>query len=205
MKDRTEHLRASPPLFKSGTVDRFTRVHPLIPLIIFVPLATYLLYLAITDTQVGALSIIGLFAAGLLFWTLLEYWMHRLLFHFRPRGRRQEKIVFLIHGVHHEHPNDPNRLVMPPLMSIPLAVVFWLIFRAVLGPELFLPAFSGLLVGYLIYDMGHYHWHHHKPRLKVGKYLRKHHMQHHFDSEKTAYGVSSPIWDYAFRTQPKKH
>ncbi len=205
MTDRTEQLRASPPLLKSGFVDRFTRVHPTIPLIIFVPLTAYLLYRAFGPAGVYVPSIVGLFIAGILFWSLLEYWMHRLVFHFTPRGRTQKKIVFLIHGVHHEHPNDPKRLVMPPLMSVPLALIFWLIFRLALGPELFLPAFAGLLTGYLIYDMGHYHWHHHKPRTKIGKHLNKHHMLHHFDSDKAAYGVSSPMWDYVFGTRPQRH
>ncbi len=34
---RTEELRASPPMFESDFLDRFTRVHPIVPVLIFVP------------------------------------------------------------------------------------------------------------------------------------------------------------------------
>ena len=35
---------------------------------------------------------------------------------------------FIIHGVHHDHPNDKMRLVMPPGASIPLALLFFGLF-----------------------------------------------------------------------------
>ncbi len=35
--DRSEFLRASPPMFKSGLLDKFTRVHHLVPVVIFLP------------------------------------------------------------------------------------------------------------------------------------------------------------------------
>ena len=41
----------------------------------------------------------------------------------------------MIHGVHHDHPNDPLRLVMPPSASVPLALVFCAVFWLVLGGD----------------------------------------------------------------------
>ena len=35
--DRSEFLKASPPMFKSGVLDKFTRVHHLVPVVIFLP------------------------------------------------------------------------------------------------------------------------------------------------------------------------
>ena len=35
--DRSEFLKASPPMFKSGLLDKFTRVHHLVPVVIFLP------------------------------------------------------------------------------------------------------------------------------------------------------------------------
>jgi len=61
----------------------------------------------------GILPLIGLFAAGYAFWTLSEYWIHRGIFHFEPEEGFGARLHWIIHGVHHDHPNDPMRLVMP--------------------------------------------------------------------------------------------
>ena len=56
-------------------------------------------------------------------WTLSEYWLHRVVFHFEPEQGLGAQLHWMIHGVHHDHPNDPMRLVMPPSASVPLAIV----------------------------------------------------------------------------------
>ena len=94
------------------------------------------------------------------------------------------------------------RLVMPPSVSIPLAIIFFALFRLVLGPAWCLPAFAGMLVGYLIYDMTHYHVHHHRAKNKLSLALRRYHYRHHFQQSDRGYGVSSPFWDRVFRTSP---
>ena len=67
---------------------------------------------------------------GYLFWTLTEYWLHRIVFHFEPEKGIGARLHWIIHGVHHDHPNDPMRLVMPPSLSIPLAALFvWVLLR----------------------------------------------------------------------------
>jgi sterol desaturase/sphingolipid hydroxylase (fatty acid hydroxylase superfamily) len=143
---------------------------------------------------------IGWLAAGYLFWTLTEYWLHRLVFHFEPERGIGARLHWIIHGVHHDHPNDPLRLVMPPSVSVPLAALFVWAFYLVLGSPAFLPFGAGFLSGYLFYDMLHYHVHHHRPRTALGKRLRELHMRHHFQNHERGYGVSAPFWDYVFGT-----
>ena len=110
----------------------------------------------------------------------------------------------MLHGVHHDHPNDPLRLVMPPTASLPLALAFCLVFWACLGAD-HAPAFSGgFLAGYLAYDMLHYHVHHHRPRTRVGRRLRELHMRHHYEDDERGFGVSAPYWDRVFGTQPAR-
>ena len=109
-----------------------------------------------------------------------------------------------MHGVHHEHPNDPLRLVMPPAVSIPLAALFLGLFALIFGTPAAYPAFAGFIAGYLTYDYTHYHLHHHVPRTAAGKQLREQHMRHHFQDHRYGYGVSSPLWDYVFRTRSQK-
>jgi dihydroceramide fatty acyl 2-hydroxylase len=189
-------------MFDSNLLDKLSRVHPIVPLLIFVPAIIALVGVGATRQGTGAM--VGWFAGGLLFWTLTEYWLHRLVFHFEPDHPIGRRLHFIIHGVHHDHPNDPLRLVMPPGASIPLAVLFLALFYLVLGADAWLPFGGGFLLGYLVYDMTHYHVHHHKPKTKFGRKLREQHMRHHFQDHDTAYGVSSPLWDHVFRTAPKR-
>jgi sterol desaturase/sphingolipid hydroxylase (fatty acid hydroxylase superfamily) len=110
---------------------------------------------------------------------------------------------FIIHGVHHDHPNDKLRLVMPPAVSIPLAALFLLAFSALFGDAAF-PLFAGFIAGYLTYDYTHYYVHHFVPRSDLGKRLREQHMRHHFQDHRFGFGVSSPLWDAVFRTLPRR-
>jgi sterol desaturase/sphingolipid hydroxylase (fatty acid hydroxylase superfamily) len=106
----------------------------------------------------------------------------------------------MIHGVHHDHPNDRLRLVMPPSASLPLAALFLLGFHAVLPDGGWQAFAAGFLGGYLAYDMLHYYVHHHVPRSEWGKRLRELHMRHHFQDHERGFGVSAPWWDSVFRT-----
>ena len=196
---RTDVLRASPRMFESDLLDRLSRVHPAVPVLIFLPAILVLFILSIG--KVSALGIIGLTVGGYVFWSLSEYWIHRAIFHFEPEDSAfGARLHWIIHGVHHDHPNDPLRLVMPPSVSVPLSSLFVLGFWAVLGSPLFLPFAAGFLAGYLLYDMTHYHLHHHKPKTWVGRRLRELHMRHHFQDDTVGFGISAPYWDKVFRT-----
>jgi sterol desaturase/sphingolipid hydroxylase (fatty acid hydroxylase superfamily) len=199
---RSELLKASPPMFNSPWLDRFTRVHPAVPVLLFLPAIVALF--AFGAGRAGFWNSVGLFAGGYAVWTLTEYWLHRVVFHFEPEGGIGARLHWMIHGVHHDHPNDPLRLVMPPSASVPLALLFAGVFWLVLGGQWFMPFLSGFLAGYLIYDMIHYHVHHHRPRTRVGRRLRELHMRHHFQDDERGFGVSAPYWDHVFGTPPEK-
>ena len=199
---RTEVLKASPPMFESRWLDACSRVHPSVPVILFAPAIAILLTLGIE--RLGAPGALAWAVGGYVFWTLTEYWMHRIVFHFEPEEGIGARLHWIIHGVHHDHPNDRMRLVMPPSVSVPLAILFYLLFLLVLGGTI-APAFgAGFLAGYLIYDMTHYHVHHHTPRTRAGRRLREAHMRHHFQDDTRGFGVSAPWWDHVFGTAPKR-
>jgi dihydroceramide fatty acyl 2-hydroxylase len=177
-------------------------VHPSVPVILFAPAIAILLVIGIE--RVGTAGTLAWALGGYLFWTLTEYWMHRIVFHFEPEDGIGARLHWIIHGVHHDHPNDPMRLVMPPSVSVPLAGLFYVLFLVILGGTV-APAFAtGFLAGYLIYDMTHYHVHHHKPRTRLGRWLREMHMRHHFQDDTRGFGVSAPWWDHVFRTAPRR-
>jgi len=198
-------------LFKSNFLEFFTHISPVTVVIIWLPVAGYFLGRAIAASQGSPAfpwHIPGGFALGLFLWTLAEYLLHRFVFHYEPRGAFQERVVFLFHGIHHAQPQCKTRLVMPPVVSIPLAVVFYGLFHLIAGRLLGLPAWadplaSGFTIGYLMYDLTHYATHHFAMRSGVLKFLKRYHMQHHYKTPDQRFGVSSPLWDWVFGTLPK--
>ncbi len=199
---RTDVLRASPPMFRSRMLDSLTRVHPLVPVAIYVPVIAVMAVLGVQRTGPGVAAALAL--GGYAAWTLTEYWLHRVVFHHEPTHPLSVRLHWMMHGVHHDHPNDPLRLVMPPTVSAPLALAFGGLFWLLLG-DAGAPAFmAGFSAGYLAYDMIHYHLHHHKPRSAWGRRLRELHMRHHFQDHERGFGVSAPWWDSVFGTAPSQ-
>jgi len=115
--ERTARLSASPRLFQNRLLDLFSRIHPSVPAIVFLPVTVAGVWLGV-DRGYGAVQILLLVALGLFIWTLTEYWLHRLVFHWEPDHPVGSRLHFIIHGVHHDHPNDRLRLVMPPAASL---------------------------------------------------------------------------------------
>lgn len=187
-------------MFKSDFMESLSRVHPSVPLIIFVPVILYMLYLSIFEFKIGVLSIVGLVIFGLFIWTITEYLLHRFVFHWELKGEIGARIHFIFHGVHHDYPSDSRRLVMPPSVSIPLATLFYFLFRFLIGDVSVHPFFVGFLIGYLFYDISHYAIHHFNMHSKFWLAIKNHHIKHHYQDPDKGYGVSSPIWDYVFRT-----
>jgi sterol desaturase/sphingolipid hydroxylase (fatty acid hydroxylase superfamily) len=186
-------------LFKSDFLEMFTHVHWSVPLIIYIPVVSYLLYVAAgfrVTLGTGAM----LFVGGVFVWTITEYLLHRYVFHYEPTSKIGKYLHFMMHGVHHEYPNDSKRLVMPPSVSIPLATLFYFLFRYTIGFPYNLPFFGGFLVGYMLYDEIHYATHHAPLKNGVWQKIKHHHVLHHYHDPLKGYGVSSPLWDYVFGT-----
>jgi dihydroceramide fatty acyl 2-hydroxylase len=198
---RTDILRASPPMFESRILDALSRVHPVVPILIFVP--AILLMGAWSLSQLSVPSTVILVLAGYATWTLFEYWLHRLVFHFEPEEGLGARMHWIIHGVHHDHPNDPMRLVMPPAVSIPLGAIVFGVMYLVVGATYAPGLGAGFFTGYLIYDMMHYYLHHFRPHGRLGRMLRERHMRHHFQDDTRGFGISAPYWDDVFRTSPR--
>ena len=144
------------------------------------PILLTALYVSVRGGVRASLVALGLFLAGWLAWSLLEYVLHRFIFHMGAKSPRERLRAFLLHGYHHEFPDDAMRLVAPPLMSFPIAVVMGMLVYLLFGARLFLPFYAGMAAGYLAYDWIHYYTHHFRPRGGVGKWLRAYHMLHHY-------------------------
>lgn len=194
-------------MFESDFLESLSHVHPITPLVVWAPVIGYLIWRSFpllgAHVSVGLVEFALLAAAGFITWTFTEYVLHRFVFHYQGNSWLTKRIYFIIHGNHHDDPNDPTRLVMPPVPAIILAAILFTLFRAVLGPVRVEPFFAFFLVGYLCYDYTHYAVHHFTPRTRVGRYLKQYHMFHHFRGEESRWGVSSPLWDHVFGTAGK--
>lgn len=167
-----------------------------------------------------------LWAAGLAAWTLIEYVLHRGLFHvdsILPEHPYAFTAHFVLHGIHHYMPMDQLRLVMPPVMTLCIATPFWFLTRQLIRSVFQLTArspygfplsgatilvhdeiaklvFSGVMTGYVMYDLTHYFLHH----MKLPGYyhsLKRYHLQHHFQDFHNGFGVSNRFWDRVFGTE----
>jgi sterol desaturase/sphingolipid hydroxylase (fatty acid hydroxylase superfamily) len=192
-------------MFDSDYMEMFSRVHFSIPLFIYLPVVFYFLYRAVFLYEQSAVSILTLIILGIAVWTLAEYTLHRFIFHYEFKSEFGAKIHFIFHGVHHDYPNDSRRLVMPPSVSIPLAILFYFIFTLILGNINVAAFFVGFILGYLCYDMTHYAVHHFNMHNRFWLAVKNHHMKHHYMDSTKGFGVSSPVWDEVMGTNfPKK-
>jgi sterol desaturase/sphingolipid hydroxylase (fatty acid hydroxylase superfamily) len=196
-------------LFESDFLEFFTHVHPAAVLVAWVPIIGYFLARGIAGRPPGArpLFIPVAILAGLFVWTLVEYSGHRFVFHFPPRTPRQERLLFLVHGVHHAQPQVKTRLVLPPVLTLPLGVLFYAAFYLIMGialgaPHWVAPLFAGFGSGYVAYDMLHYATHHLAMRRGFLRSLKRYHVQHHYTTPNQRFGVTSPLWDIVFGTRP---
>jgi len=197
------HAKGTKELFKNPVLEKLTRTHISIPLILFGTIATALIVYGLDKGYINAVNTPVLFLAGLLSFTLVEYIMHRFVFHLAPKNEKQEKFAYTVHGVHHDYPKDKDRLAMPPLLSILLSTGFFFLFKLLMG-NLAFAFLPGFVVGYASYLWVHYMVHAFQPPKNFFKVLWIHHGIHHYKDPENAFGVSSPFWDVIFGTMPKK-
>ncbi|XP_050544092.1 fatty acid 2-hydroxylase [Daktulosphaira vitifoliae] len=140
---------------------------------------------------------------GLLLWPLIEYTIHRWLFHLQPPDNSPLLITlhFGIHGLHHKVPFDDRRLLFPPVPAAVLISFAYGIYL-MLFPHWMAPmVLAGMIAGYVTYDLIHFYLHYGCPR--EGTYLytmKRYHNQHHFAHHESGFGISCQFWDHIFGT-----
>jgi 4-hydroxysphinganine ceramide fatty acyl 2-hydroxylase len=209
---RPRHLNHTARFFHSPFLEFFSRTQWFAIPLLWLPIGCGLLWHASSGMAYGPL--LGAFVSGLFIWSLLEYWLHRFLFHlddWLPNYKLCIMLHFLLHGVHHFLPMDKYRLVFPPAMGVCFAGAFGYLYGAVFGAYLWAAVLSGTIVGYVYYDLIHYFLHHGRVGRGGGggiggkylKSLKTYHLDHHYKNYREAYGISSKFWDYVFGTMPK--
>jgi sterol desaturase/sphingolipid hydroxylase (fatty acid hydroxylase superfamily) len=138
---------------------------------------------------------------GAAYWTFTEYALHRWLYHFRPRGPRLRRLVESFHVYHHRTPGDRAVWNAGP------ALVLGLLLLLSLPPLLLLrdlAATAGVMAGavpaYALYEIAHHECHARAYRRGPMAWLQAFHLHHHQRDGRRNFGVTSPLWDWVFRT-----
>lgn len=204
MKFKKIHNKGQAQIFKNKYLEYLTKTHPLVIWGLYIPILSFMLYYGNLHFGLGALKIILIFLSGMFFWSFFEYMIHRYVFHFMAESERALRIVYVIHGNHHEYPRDKERLFMPPVPSLLLALVVFSIMYFIgylFGASSYVFAFfPGFISGYLIYGTMHYAIHAFNPPFKWMKPLWRNHHLHHYKKNELGFGVSSTLWDHVFGT-----
>jgi len=218
------HIPEPARLFGPSYLEVFTRTSWYVVPLIWVPISAYLFLRSLLQftgplapfTVQPLLSIealmnvsfdtfmktSGLWALGVFIWTLLEYTLHRFLFHVDDRLPDTPTFImlhFLLHGIHHYLPMDPMRLVMPPLLFTVLQAPFTHLAHQIFPAAVANGIISGAFAMYVAYDLIHYALHH----SRLPKYLReqkKYHLAHHYKDMELGFGITSKFWDIVFNT-----
>ncbi len=191
----------SPPLSYNKWIDRLTRCHPVVPFLLFIPVIVFFGYRAFAVAGIFWWAFVGLWLLALVFWTSLEYFIHRFLFHYKPTSDFGKKFVYAAHWVHHDYPNDKTRIVLPPSVTIPGGVLFYLLSLWLMGVLYADAFFSGLVASYLFYDWNHYAAHHYHYKNKWFQIMKQHHLKHHFTDPDKKFGFTTTLWDKLFQTE----
>ena len=193
------HNKGQAQLFKNQYLEFLTKTHPLVIWGMSTPMLVFLPYYGIANIGLSGLQTTLLFLGGMFFWTFTEYILHRFAFHHHATSDTGKRISYVMHGNHHEYPRDKERLFMPPVPSLILASLFFLLYYAILGKYAF-PFFPGFMLGYLLYGTMHYAIHAWNPPFKWMKGLWRNHHLHHYKDSDMGFGVSSTLWDHVFGT-----
>jgi dihydroceramide fatty acyl 2-hydroxylase len=199
----------SPKLFKNSFLDFFTRIPWYFPIIIFLPVISFLFYRGFTENRPTIFTAFLVLFSAIFIWTLFEYCVHRFLFHAHPNNKILKEIHHTFHGIHHDFPQDTMRLVMPPMVSIPILTLIYFgsqwFFQKFEITNLHNIFFASFMLGYLVYDEMHYASHHLNWKNKWFQAIKKQHMKHHFVEPDMGFGFTSKGWDLVFKTDfPEK-
>jgi len=201
---RPRHYKggASAPLFGNFLEPLSLTPWWMVP-ICWLPPVAYGTFLA--SQQLSVIPLVAYWITGLCIWTIVEYGLHRGLFHlddYLPDNRVGLTLHFLLHGIHHYLPMDKYRLVMPPTLFVVLAAPFWKLAHTVFFYNWYaaVAVYCGGIFGYICYDLTHYFLHH-RNLPSYYRQLKKYHLQHHFADYQNGFGVTSRFWDRIFGTE----
>ncbi len=167
------------------------------------PLAAMgLIYVAFRGDPGSLKNFLWLFPMGLAAWTLIEYGLHRFVFHITCRSPRLSEILNASHIEHHRAPRNPDRLFVHLNYSLVISTLLFGGLYAAFGRMDFSAGMlCGIWAGFLYYEAVHYRSHLTSAATGLIGRQRRAHFYHHFTNNARCFGVTTPLWDFVFRTQ----
>lgn len=196
-------IKSGVRIFENSFLEKFTKCNPRRAIIFYASMICSFLCLSVYYSRLTIWYTAGFYLAGLFAWTLIEYLLHRYVFHYNSYFPHAKKLPFILHEIHHEQTVDEKRLFISPVPGTIIALIVFGSWYLLIGEYAF--AFmAGLSNGYLIYAFIHYKIHS-KPANPLFHRPWAHHAKHHFKYPDKAFGVSSPLWDILLGTMPPKN
>lgn len=194
--------KESPRFFENDILEFLTLTAWWVIPVVWLPVVCYTISMSV---QMGhtLFEIVLMVGFGVFTWTLIEYTVHRFLFHIKTKTYWGNTMHYLLHGCHHKHPMDRLRLVFPPAAAAILTIPLWNMVKLLATPSSTPAFFGGGLLGYVMYDVTHYYLHHGQPSKETIRNLKKYHLNHHFRIQNKGFGITSSLWDKVFGTLPQ--
>ncbi|GBG81839.1 hypothetical protein CBR_g34020 [Chara braunii] len=193
--------KEGPRLFENGFCEFFSRTYWWVIPLVWLPVVAWAELRAIQD-GIKPSQILPLMVGGALLWTLVEYTLHRFIFHQKTSSYWMNTVHYILHGIHHKHPMDRLRLVFPPALAAVIILFYFGLVVILLPRGISMSLWGGGLFGYILYDITHYYLHHGSPSSKLWRDLKKYHMSHHFKNTDAGFGITTSFWDHVFATYP---
>ncbi|KAG2453761.1 hypothetical protein HYH02_001972 [Chlamydomonas schloesseri] len=193
-----------PLFFGSPLVEACSKTPWWVVPLLWLPLFSYCLGLSVVAHGLPLPSAVSLVLVGVVGWQLLEYLIHRFIFHAELNSPLGITFHFLFHGCHHKYPMDKLRLVFPPVPAAVVVGSVWAALVTALPYPVALAVFAGMGYGYVAYDVLHFMMHHVPSTALPGPLLRdlkRRHMHHHYKDHSKGYGISSVLFDVLLCTQ----
>ncbi|XP_019711179.1 dihydroceramide fatty acyl 2-hydroxylase FAH1 isoform X2 [Elaeis guineensis] len=194
--------KEGPRFFANDFLEMFTRTKWWVIPVVWIPVVCWLMSMSIcmghTVPQVAQMVV-----GGILLWTLIEYTLHRFLFHMKLQATGQiPYIIFFMDAI------ISTRWMDYALFSHQLQQLFlvwapiWSLIRLLTTPTTAPAIFGGGLLGYVMYDCTHYYLHHGQPSKDTARNMKKYHLNHHYRIQNKGFGITSSLWDVVFGTLP---
>ncbi|MBA3664222.1 MAG: sterol desaturase family protein [Bacteroidetes bacterium] len=190
-------------IFKNEFLESLTKSSPRISISFYTLIIFFFVYLSHQFTSLNIVQASCFYVAGIVLWTLIEYFLHRYVFHIDEYFPVLKRFHYIFHGVHHENPRDHDRLFMPVIAGTIIASFLTAVFYFFFGRHAF-PLMAGISSGYVVYAYIHYTIHTRPGKLYFHQ-LWINHLKHHYKHPDKAFGVSSPFWDIVFKTTPPEN
>jgi sterol desaturase/sphingolipid hydroxylase (fatty acid hydroxylase superfamily) len=179
----------------------FRANHPIVPTLLFGGMAVGFIFLVQNQRPFSRLGLLAVLLAGVWLWSLVEYTLHRFIFHYTPKTEPWRTLFSGLHLEHHRDTQNPGLILAPPTAGLIYSVlIFGILFAMTWNWALSLILLAGIDFGYVFYEWVHFGVHQFNWNRGLLGYYKRYHFHHHFQKSNEGFGVTSPLWDHVFKT-----